>query len=184
MKLRGKTGTVMATRPRAATLDKDTMLDFLYFAFVIGVGATALLDLWAQLLRLTLGIAPPPWHLVGRWFAGLPRGRFVHRNGIGQSPAVNHERAIGWVMHYLVGVLFAAALLAIWGMEWVQAPRLGPALIVGLVTVGAGWFILQPGMGVGVACSKAPRPNVARLLNIVGHVVFAIGMLGMGLWVR
>lgn len=152
------------------------MLTFIYYALLVGVGATALLDIWAQLLKAAAGVATPPWHFVGRWFAGMPKGKFVHPEGINQSPAVAGELAIGWIMHYVVGVLFAAVLLAIWGVDWVQAPRFMPALIVGLVTVGAGWFILQPGMGVGVACSGAPKPNVARLLNIVGHVVFATGM--------
>jgi hypothetical protein len=159
------------------------MLDFFYNALLIGIGATALLDLWAQLLRITLRIATPPWHFVGRWFAGMLQGRFVHSEGINQSPAVAGELAIGWAMHYVIGVLFAAALLAIWGVDWVHAPRFIPALIVGLVTVGAGWFILQPGMGVGIACSGAPKPNVARLLNIAGHVVFAIGLYGSALLV-
>jgi hypothetical protein len=159
------------------------MFELIFLALLIGSGATALLDLWALLLKLTLGLPTPPWHLVGRWFAGMRNGQFVHRHGITQSPEVPNELAIGWVMHYAVGVLFAAALLMIWGVQWAHAPVFGPALLVGLVTVGAGWFILQPGMGVGVACNKAPKPNVARLQNIVGHVVFAIGMYGTALLV-
>ncbi|ALM51960.1 DUF2938 domain-containing protein [Halomonas huangheensis] len=152
------------------------MLEFLLWSVVIGGCGTAVLDLWNLLLNRTIGLPLPPWHLVGRWFAGLPSGRFVHSHGINDSKPVANELAIGWVMHYAVGILFAIILLAIWGLGWVQAPTFLPALIVGLVTVGAGWFILQPGMGVGIACSGAPNPNAARLNNIVGHVVFAIGM--------
>src|ERR1700712_5659737 len=152
------------------------MLKDLFFAIVIGAGATLLLDLWTRLLKFTFKLPAPRWDFVGRWFAHMPKGRFVHPNGIAQSPPIPGELAIGWVMHYVVGIMFALALLAIWGTSWLTAPRFLPALIVGWVTIGAGWFILQPGMGVGVACSKAPKPSVARLLNIVGHVVFAIGM--------
>jgi len=157
------------------------MLAFVIFAGLIGAGATAVLDLWNLLLRATLGLPLPPWHLIGRWFAGLPKGQLVHRDGIAQSPPVANELAIGWVCHYLVGILFAAVLLAVWGTGWAQAPSFGPALIVGLVTVGAGWFILQPGMGVGVACSGAPKPSLARLQNVVGHVVFAVGLYATAL---
>jgi hypothetical protein len=159
------------------------MFEFIYLAILIGIGGTALLDLWALLLKALLGLPTPPWHLVGRWFARMPKGQFVHRKGIGSSPPVPNELAIGWFMHYTVGVLFAAALLFIWGVQWAHAPTFLPALIVGLVTIGAGWFILQPGMGVGMACNKAPKPNVARLQNVVGHVVFAIGMYGAALLV-
>lgn len=152
------------------------MLEFLLLSILIGAGGTAALDLWNLLLHRVLGMPLPPWHLIGRWFAGLPSGRLVHDKGIGESPVVANELVIGWVMHYLVGMLFAAILLTVWGMSWAVAPTFLPPLIVGLVTVGAGWFILQPGMGVGMACSGAPNPNLARLNNVVGHVVFAIGM--------
>lgn len=159
------------------------MFEFIYLAVLIGIGGTALLDLWALLLKATLGLPTPPWHLVGRWFAGLPKGQLVRREGIANVPAVNNELAIGWAGHYLVGIVFAAALLVIWGVQWAHAPSFLPALVVGLVTVSAGWFILQPGMGVGVACNKAPNPPVARLQNVIGHVVFAIGMYGTALLV-
>ncbi|WPO98692.1 DUF2938 domain-containing protein [Pseudomonas sp. HR96] len=157
---------------------------FLPHAMLLGIGATALLDLWNLALHRLFKLPLPPWHFVGRWFAGLPRGHFVHRNGIAQSPPVAGELAIGWVGHYLTGIVFAAALLLIWGLQWAAQPTFGAALVVGLVTVGAGWYILQPGMGVGVACSKAPNPNLARGLNIAGHVVFAIGLYGTALLAR
>jgi hypothetical protein len=159
------------------------MFAFLFYAVLVGIGATALLDLWAQLLKAVFKLPTPPWHLVGRWFAGMPQGQFVHRGGIGNSPPVPNELRTGWIMHYVVGIVFAAAVLLFWGVNWVHAPTFGPALLVGLVTVGAGWFILQPGMGVGVACSQAPNPSLARALNVIGHVVFAIGLYGTALLV-
>ncbi|WP_296257186.1 MULTISPECIES: DUF2938 family protein [unclassified Pseudomonas] len=159
------------------------MFEFIFLAVVIGIGGTALLDLWALLLKTTLGLPTPSWHLVGRWFAGMRNGRFVYRNGIADAAPVASELKIGWAMHYLVGIVFAAIVLLVWGVQWAHFPTFLPALVVGLVTVGAGWFILQPGMGVGVACSKAPNPTVARLQNVIGHVVFAIGMYGTALLV-
>ncbi|MBD1552882.1 DUF2938 family protein [Pseudomonas typographi] len=152
------------------------MFDFIVSAVVIGAGGTALLDLWNLFLNRVRGLPLPPWHLVGRWFAGWVQGVFVHRRGITQSPPVHRELALGWLMHYVVGVVFAAALLLLWGPGWAHAPSFIPALIVGLVTVAAGWYVLQPGMGVGVACSGAANPVQARWLNVIGHVVFAIGM--------
>ncbi|EIK97054.1 hypothetical protein PMM47T1_07931 [Pseudomonas sp. M47T1] len=154
------------------------MLEFIGLSVVFGAGATALLDVWNLLLNKLFGLPTPPWHFVGRWFAGLPRGHFVHRKGIASSAPVHNELAIGWVMHYVTGMVFAAALLLIWGLGWAVQPTFAPALIVGIVTVGAGWFILQPGMGVGIACSGAPKPALARLLNVVGHIVFAVGLYG------
>lgn len=159
------------------------MTDILVKAVLIGAGATALLDLWALFLNRVFGLPAPNWALVGRWFAHLPRGRFVHQD-IGKAEPVPNELALGWVMHYVVGITFAAALLAIWGPGWARDPSFLPALIVGLATVGCGWFILQPGMGAGIAAAKRPNANQVRLLNIIGHTVFAIGMYGTALLIR
>lgn len=159
------------------------MLEFLIRAVVIGVGATLLLDIWAQILKRVAGFPAPNWAMPGRWVSHLPRGQFVHED-IGKAQAVPNELAIGWVFHYAVGFLFAAALLAIWGLDWARNPTFLPALIVGLVTVGCGWFILQPGMGAGIAASKKPNAWTLRVLNIVGHTVFAIGMYGTALLTR
>jgi hypothetical protein len=152
------------------------MLEFLGRSLAIGVGATALLDLWALFLNRAFGIPLANWAVIGRWFAYLPRGRFAH-DTIAETPAVPNELAIGWVMHYLVGVLFAATLLLIWGLGWARNPTLLPALIVGVVTVGCGWFVLHPGMGLGLAASRRPNAGQVRLIGLVNHVVF-----GFGLW--
>jgi hypothetical protein len=53
-----------------------------------------------------------------------------------------------------------------------------------MVTIGAGWFLMQPGMGAGWAASKRPNPMQVRLLNIVAHTVFAAGMYAAALLVR
>lgn len=159
------------------------MLDFLLRAIVIGVGATILFDLWQILLNRTLGIPLPNWAMTGRWFLHLPRGRFVHENIAAAEPMLN-ELAAGWIGHYLIGVLFAAATLIIGGAGWAKSPTLLPPLIVGWITIGCGWFILQPGMGAGVAASKRPDANRVRLLNIAGHTVFGLGMFLTALLIR
>ena len=51
-------------------------------------------------------------------------------------------------------------------------------MIVGLVTLVAPFFMMQPGMGLGIAASKAPRPNVARLKSIASHTVYGVGLYG------
>ncbi len=93
-------------------------------ALVMGVGATVLVDLWAIARRRACNIPLPDYGLVGRWFAHLARGRFRHES-IAASAAVHGERVIGWIAHYVIGVLFAALLLAVWGLAWVRHPMIG-----------------------------------------------------------
>ncbi|MBY0567124.1 MAG: DUF2938 domain-containing protein [Hyphomonadaceae bacterium] len=142
---------------------------------LIGIGATLALDIWSLLLRAAFRAPFPNYAMVGRWIGGFPRGRFVHED-IASAPAVASERLMGWTAHYVTGILYAFLLIAIAGVNWLSAPTLLPALMVGVATVAAPLFIMQPAMGLGVAASKAIDPNGARLRSLLAHIVFGIGL--------
>jgi hypothetical protein len=151
-------------------------------ALAIGVGATALMDVWAVALKRFWCIPSLNLAMVGRWLGHLPRGTFTHVN-IAQAAPVRDEAILGWTAHYLIGVLFAAVLLALAGQEWVRQPTFAPALLAGLVSVAAPFCILQPGMGAGLAASKTPHPGAARLRSLMAHTAFGIGLyLAALLW--
>jgi hypothetical protein len=156
-------------------------MDYFVNALVIGVGATVLMDVWAIARKRAFDVPLPNYGLVGRWFAHLARGQFRHHS-IAASPAVQGERVIGWVAHYVIGVAFAGLLLAVWGLAWVRQPTIGPALLVGIGTVAAPLLVLQPGMGAGVAASRTPRPAAARLQSLITHLIFGLGLYVAG-WV-
>jgi hypothetical protein len=149
-------------------------MDMIIRAVVIGVGATLVMDLWAILLRRGFGIRSLDYAMVGRWLGHMPAGRFAHAS-IAAAPAVPGERAIGWTAHYAIGVLFAALMVAAAGND-ARQPALGLALLTGLLTMAAPFFIMQPSMGMGVAASRAPRPNIARLRSLATHMVFGTGL--------
>ncbi|MCG2596221.1 MULTISPECIES: DUF2938 domain-containing protein [Burkholderiales] len=149
--------------------------DLLLRAVLIGVGATLVMDLWALLLKRLFNAPSLDYAMVGRWIGHLPRGRLTHP-GIARSAPIAGERAIGWIAHYAIGVLFALLLLALWGPAWAARPTLLPALIVGIATVAAPFLILQPGMGAGIAASRMPKPGVARLRSLMAHASFGIGL--------
>ena len=144
-------------------------------AAMIGAGATALMDVWGVLRRKLFGVPVANYGLVGRWLAYLPRGRFFHDPIAATSP-VRGEEAMGWIAHYLIGMAFAILLLTMVGLDWVRQPRLFPALLIGVGTVVAPYFILQPAMGLGIAARRAPNPAMARLHSLVTHVVFGLGL--------
>jgi hypothetical protein len=155
------------------------MLDYLVCAALIGAGATAVMDIWAATRKWLLGIPPVDYGLVGRWLAHLVRGRFRHES-IAAAPPVQGERALGWTAHYLIGIVFAAMLLAIWGLDWARHPTIGPALIVGIGSVAAPFLLMQPGMGAGIAASRTARPATARLHSLVTHGIFGLGLYAAG----
>lgn len=155
-------------------------MNYLIFTLIIGIGATALMDLWGLARKPLLGIAPPNYALVGRWIGHMRHGQFRH-DSIAAAAAVRGEHIIGWTVHYLIGITFAALLTGIWGPAWIQHPTIGPALIVGIGTVAAPFLLMQPGMGAGIAASRTPRPNSARLQSIFIHAVFGLGLYITGL---
>lgn len=151
----------------------------LLFIPVIGIGATAVMDLWGIVRKPLLGIAPPDYGLVGRWIAHMTHGRFRH-DSIKVASRVRGELIIGWTAHYLIGIAFAALLIGIWGPSWIQQPTLVPALVVGIGTVVAPFLLMQPGMGAGIAASKTPRPGSARLQSCISHAVYGLGLYMSG----
>ena len=144
---------------------------------LIGAGATLATDLWSIARHHLWGIPVPDWGLVGRWFAHMAHGRLCHPRIAAAAP-VRGERALGWAAHYLIGIVFAGIVLGTCGLTWVRHPTLAPALAVGILSVAAPFLLMQPGMGAGVAASRTPRPNAARIQSLVTHVVFGLGLYG------
>ena len=140
-----------------------------------GVGATALTDFWCLVRQRVFAVPFPNYGFVGRWIAHMARGRFVHVS-IAAAVPVSGERAIGWASHYLIGIAFAFVLSATASPEWFHHPTLAPALLVGIGTVAAPFFVMQPAMGAGIAASRTPRPSAARFHSLVMHTIFGISL--------
>ena len=142
---------------------------------LMGVVATALMDVWALILNRFAGQNLPNWAFVGRWFRHLGDGVVFH-DDIAEAEPYGHELALGWAGHYAVGVVYGIVFALIAGSDWLANPTFLPAWIFGILTVAAGWFLLQPGLGLGWAASKTDNPAKVRALNLVAHTVFGIGL--------
>jgi len=147
-------------------------------AAAVGIGATAIMDGWAIVQKRLFGVPPLDYRLVGRWIGHFPQGRF-HHDGIGKAAPVRGEAVIGWVAHYAVGVAFAALLLALWP-NWLRHPTFMPALVIGIGSIVAPFFIMQPALGAGIAASRTPKPWLARFRSLVAHASFALGLMASG----
>ncbi len=150
-------------------------IQLIFSGLVVGIGATALLDLWTIFQKKVFSAPPPNWCAVGRWVAYLPTGQFSHQS-IAKVPSIKGECIIGWLAHYLIGIVFGVTLFLLMGAEWAHQPTLYPALAFGIVTVIFPFFILQPGLGLGIAASKTANPNQARLRSLLNHSIFGIGL--------
>ncbi|GHG86153.1 DUF2938 domain-containing protein [Pseudodonghicola xiamenensis] len=153
------------------------ILPLAFEATFLGAGATLIMDLVALARRRLFDTPSLDYALVGRWLGSLPKGRLVHRP-ITKSPPITGERPLGWAAHYLIGIIFAAAFLLIAPLSPGAGPSLPSALLFGLATVGAPFFLLHPCLGAGIAARATPRPWVARRNSMTAHLSF-----GLGLWI-
>ncbi len=144
-------------------------------AVAVGIGATAFMDLWALLLKRGLGVPSADYCLVGRWVGHMPDGRFSHAS-IGAAAPKRFECALGWITHYIVGIVYAVMLVALVSGVWLARPTLWPALLFGVGTVLVPFLVMQPSFGLGIAASKAPDPSKARLKSLMAHAVFGVGL--------
>jgi hypothetical protein len=141
---------------------------------LVGIGATAVMDLWLALIR-RLGVPTLNFAFIGRWAGHLLRGRWMH-DAIAKSPPIPGESALGWLVHYAVGIAFAGVMAAIGGTAWMQSPSVLPALAVGMGTVAAPLLVMQPAMGAGIASSRTPTPVRNCLRSLANHTVFGTGL--------
>ncbi len=139
-----------------------------------GIGATAIMDLYAFILR-QFGINGLDYKFLGRWIGHMFNGKFVH-NTIFDSTAIKNEWIIGQLAHYLIGIAFAFLLIIMFGKKWLDNPSLFPALAIGLLTMLAPFFLMQPAFGFGIAGSNLPDPNKARLMSLIIHFVYGLGL--------
>lgn len=142
---------------------------------ITGIGATLAMDAWSMFQKCILRIPPLNYGLVGRWLLGLTRGQLCHHTII-TAPKIGGETPVGWVFHYLTGVLFAAVPLWLDGERWLRDPSLATAVFAGVFTLLAPFLILQPALGFGVAASRTPRPWRARGLSVLTHLTYGIGL--------
>ena len=148
---------------------------YLLAATLVGLGATLLIDLWAWLLRRTLDVPSLNYCLLGRWLLHMPRGTMVH-SSIAAARPKPHECTVGWVAHYLIGTVLALSFVLLVTGSWLERPRLLPALAFGVATTLIPYLVMQPSFGLGIAASKTPHPNRARLKSLMTHTVYGIGL--------
>jgi len=149
----------------------------LTYIIVMGITATVLLDLWA-LVAKKFGMPTADWGIVGRWVGHMPKGRYAYSSIVelaDDSKKIKYEKIIGWVFHYAVGIFYAAIYYYL-TIKLANPPTVYNAVAFGLATVIAPWFIMQPGMGLGVMARLSPKKTIIRLYSLSAHTVFGIGL--------
>ena len=114
-----------------------------YTGVIIGLSGTVFMDMWAIGLKRSFEIAPPNWALVGRWVVNLKSGKVFH-DDIAAAQSFANENSVGWVFHYLVGIVYGVVFIFAIGDQWMIEPTLMPVWLYAIATILAGWFCFIP----------------------------------------
>ena len=144
-------------------------------ALFIGIIATIAIDIWAVILNKGFKLPTTNWGMVGRWFGHIPSGKLIHQP-ISDSAEIRYENAIGWGLHYVIGIVYAYLYLFLVSDIASSEPTLISAIVFGIITVVVPWFVLQPGLGLGIFARHAQKPILIRLINLSVHTIFGAAL--------
>jgi uncharacterized membrane protein YeaQ/YmgE (transglycosylase-associated protein family) len=150
-------------------------MNIVWVGIVAGVVGTLAMDVLNHLVSRSGAISRIDIELIGRMAAGWVRGRFSYRNP-GEMEPVSHEKLLGYLTHYAIGV--ALALIYVFGWEFLVAGPPSPAwaLAYGVATTIASLFFVYPSMGFGVCGLRSPDGMKAPLSSFANHLYFGVGM--------
>jgi len=143
---------------------------------LVGALATLIMDL-DSLVGYRMGYAGSPprtgFHLIGRWFGYLLRGKLTHKT-ILATPPLPHEIPLGVVVHYAIGMILGSFYFALLS-NFSITPTLLTALAFGLATTVFTWFILHPSWGYGWLGANAKGMRLTYF-SVFNHITYGFGL--------
>lgn len=113
--------------------------------------------------------------IIGRWAAGLLRGRWSHQD-ITREDAIRGELALGIATHYATGIVLTEGwLLARRG----SLPTVAASTAYGIATSALPLLILFPSLGYGPFGRRSGEAARIDGMMLLGHVAFGLG-IGIG----
>ena len=149
-----------------------------YF-LIVGVLATITMDI-AALAMIKTGIVQLGAYrllpeLLGRWIGSFSAGAFVHSTIFTTAP-VPHEKVIGLVSHYLIGLTLTSLFLFPHVQIWHRRVKLRTAILFGIATCVLPYFLMFPSMGLGIMALRLPHPATLILFSAWNHFTFGLGI--------
>ncbi len=116
-------------------------------------------------------------NVIGRWAAGLLRGRWSHDDITGEPPC-RVELPLGMLTHYGTGVMLTQAFLLL-PRRGNRRPSFAAGTAFGIATAVFPLLVMFPSMGYGWFGRRSG--DAARLgrIMLLGHAAFGVGI---GLW--
>ncbi len=145
---------------------------------IVGIGACVVFDVWQRIFQWFTAIPPSNWAMVGRWTIGLlTSGQLILRN-LEPPPNRLNELCVGWFVHYIIAVMYAAIFKLLMKANILAAGFLD-GLLFGVVSVVVPWLFFLPCLGKGVMGRLTPNPPLVCALALMMHSIFGVA-IGLG----
>jgi len=115
--------------------------------------------------------------VIGRWAAGLLRGRWRHGD-ITIEPARRGEVGLGLLTHYVTGIILAQAFLLL-PRRGDGRPSFPGGTAFGIATAALPLLVLFPSLGYGWFGLRSGEAARLDRIMLLGHTAFGVGI---GLW--
>ena len=149
-------------------------MSFFIHGIFIGMFATLMMDIFAFIRFKFFHIASLNYRLVGRWMISWKDRKFKHHH-ILHSDVQKFEVLIGWIIHYIIGIIWAIIFLFLvqyFDIKLIFISSLTYALFTSLIP----FIIMQPAFGLGFFASKTPNPKSNIFNSLMSHTAFGIGL--------
>ena len=142
---------------------------------IIGIISCFAMDIWQRLLKMTYGINPSDWAIVGRWYVLLISKAKIYNPIIEEVPPIKNELKIGWAVHYTVAIMYSIFFYMLLKHNICNASIFN-GVVFGLLSVVVPWFFFMPVLGKGFLGLKTPSPFLSCSLAIGSHVVIGLSI--------
>lgn len=107
---------------------------------------------------------------LGRWFLHFITQTQLVIADIRQIPEEKNEKAIGWILHYLIGICL--------GLLFATLPfrGLGAGIAYGIFTNIFPWLLMYPAMGFGFFGSRLAVTKKLILFSFINHFIFGLAL--------
>jgi uncharacterized membrane protein YeaQ/YmgE (transglycosylase-associated protein family) len=142
---------------------------------VAGVLGTLAMDLLNNLVARTGIFLKIDVGMIGRMAVGWTRGRFRYGHP-GEMEQVAYEGLYGYVTHYLIGVGLAVPYVLGWDLLVGGPASPTWALVYGVTTTAASYFVVYPSIGLGAFGRRSPEGIRAILSPLANHLFYGLGL--------
>jgi hypothetical protein len=148
-----------------------------FFAWLfVGLFATFMMDVWGEVLHVFKSGPGPNYHLLGRYILlAWQSGHFIIPD-VAKAAPVLHENLVGWLTHITVGLVDTFIYMTLIFKVLHTKPHLLISLVIGWLLIFMPLLVEQPMLGMGVAGSLTPNPDLTRLITFSYHTVFGLSL--------